>query len=92
LSLCRFRSRTSVLRLCVACAMFTGLEPAEEYTGVAAPSEFAPVAGRGVDAPELFCVASTEASFRCDSEMICLVFLFRRVLGFQLGLRKGLGV
>lgn len=92
LSLIRLRSRTKVLRLCVACAMFKGLEAADEWTGVAAPSVVAPVAGKGVDAPELFCVASTEASFRCDSEMICFVFLFRRPLGFQLGLRKGFAV
>lgn len=72
--------------------MFNGLEAGDETTGVAAPSVVAPVAGKGVDAPELFCVARTEASFRCDSDMICLVFLFRRVLGFQLGLRKGFGV
>ncbi len=82
-----------MLRLWVACAMLTGLEGAgEEWTGVAAPSVFAPVAGRGVDAPELFCVASTDASLRCASEMSCLVFLLRRLPGFQLGLRKGLEV
>lgn len=88
----RFRSSTIALRDCVAAEMFKGLEGPDEYAGVAAPSEVAPVAGRGVEAPELFCVASTEASLRWDSEMICLVFLLRRVEGFQLGLRKGFGV
>jgi len=44
--------------------MFKGFEGPEEYVGVAAPSVVAPVAGRGVDAPELFWVARTEASFR----------------------------
>lgn len=53
------------------------------------PSDVAPVAGIGVEAPELFCVASTEASLRWVSEMICLVFLFRRCEGFQSGFRKG---
>ena len=72
--------------------MLTGLDAAEECTGVAAPSDVEAVAGRGVDAPELFWVASTETSRRFDSEMICLVFLFRRMPGFQLGLRNGLGV
>lgn len=80
---CKFLSRTNVLRLCVACAMFTGREGVPEYEGVAAPSVVAPVARAGVDAPELFCVARTEASLRCDSEIICFVFLFLRPLGFH---------
>lgn len=49
-------------------------------------------AANGVEAPELFWLASTEASLREDSESICFTFLLRRAEGFQWGLRKGRGV
>lgn len=63
------------------------------YAGVSAPS-VTPVdaGGYGVDAPLLFWVASTEASFLLVSERICLRFLFRRREGFQVWVRKGLGI
>ena len=91
-ALCMFFSSTSVDRLCAACVMFTGLELAPPCIGVMAPSEVVPVAGKGVEAPELFCVASTEASRLFVSPMICFVFLFLRPDGFQLGLRNGFAV
>lgn len=60
--------------------------------GVCVPSVPVPRGGTGVVAPELACVARTEAaSFLVFSEMICLTFLLRRWEGRQLGLRKGRG-
>lgn len=44
---------------------------------------------RGVEVPLLFWVASTDASLREASAMICLMFLLRRCDGFQRGLRNG---
>lgn len=80
LDCCILRSSTRVARLLDACAMFG--------CGVMAPSD----CGAGVDAPELFCVARTDASFLLASEMICLIFLFRLLDGFHAGLRNGLAV
>lgn len=83
---CRFFSRTNVERLCAACAMFGCLILPFDTTGVMAPPVLAPAGGNGVVAPELFCDASTEASLRWLSEIICLTFLLRRCEGFQFGL------
>jgi hypothetical protein len=60
---CRFFSRTRVDKLCAACAILAGRDVALDRAGVMAPSVVAPVGGKGVVAPELFCVARTEASF-----------------------------
>lgn len=48
--------------------------------------------GKGVAAPLLSWVAITEASLRTASPRMVLMFLLRRWLGFQRGLRKGFGV
>lgn len=60
--------------------------------GVAAPVPMAEPSGIGVEVPLLFCVAKTEASFLDASPRICLIFLFRRADGFQLGFRNGRGL
>lgn len=79
-----FFSKTSVLKLWAACAIFGGRLTLPAGVLI---SEYGTA---GVEMPLLFCVAMTEASLRVASPMICLRFLLRRCGGFQFGLRKGL--
>lgn len=57
--------------------------------GVTLPVIASDAGTTGVEMPLLFCVASTEASLREASPIICFKFLLRRCGGFQFGLRKG---
>lgn len=75
-----------------ACAIFEWVVVPLAGTGVTAPVPILEPWGSGVDDPLLFCVGMTETSFREASEIICLIFLFRRCDGFQWGLRKGRGL
>jgi len=73
-----FFSKTNVDKFCDACARFGALFPAPS-AGVCDPSVAAAEAPvKGVVAPELACVARTEASLREFSDMICFRFLLRR--------------
>ena len=62
--------------------------------GVLSPSVEAKesLSAKGVTAPLLSWVGMRDASLRIASPRIVLMFLLRRWLGFQCGLRKGLGM
>ena len=65
----------------------------EAAAGVLSPSvEMTESSTDGVTAPLLSCVGIREASLRTASPRMVLMFLLRRWLGFQWGLRKGLRI
>lgn len=69
----------------IAVAGVTGVPSPVPFSvaGVAAAAVVLDGAANGVEAPELFWLARTDASFREVSERICFTFLLRRAEGFQ---------
>lgn len=90
-----FLSSTNFDKFLEACARLgaCSVVPGVEIAGVDSPSvEMLESSGFGVAAPLFSFVGCKEASLRMASVRMVLMFLLRRWLGFQFGLRKGLGI